>query len=231
MPENDKNAIPEPDAPTEKVDLVKKPASGDTDVPAPEASVEAPAAQRKNQPDAARAPDATTTPVPSRGAAAPRRIEPRRVEPTPAAAERKSNRKWWAALITAVLVIAVIATGAYLLVDRDTTDESPEARIRVTVETFTRAVSDGDLAVLRDSSCGDLAAFYRDIPDAEFAAVHQASQQQGSIPTVDSIDAIQTTDDTTAIAQVIAHTAANPDDRSPRTFDLRLEGERWKVCG
>ena len=60
--------------------------------------------------------------------------------------------------------------------------------------------------------------------------MHRVSVEQGNIPTVDSIDAIQVTDDTTAIAQVIAHTDANPNDRSPRTFDLSLDGDQWKVC-
>jgi hypothetical protein len=132
--------------------------------------------------------------------------------------------------VAAVVVIAAVAAGAYLLIDRTNVEDSPEAQIRTTVESFTRALAAGDLATLRSTSCGDLATFYRDIPDAEFADVHRVSVEQGNIPTVDSIDAIQVTDDTTAIAQVIAHTDANPNDRSPRTFDLSLDGDQWKVC-
>ncbi|MFI8569301.1 hypothetical protein ACIGGF_22350 [Rhodococcus sp. NPDC078407] len=155
---------------------------------------------------------------------------PQRVGPSPAESGKPGHKKWWAALVAAVLAIAVVAAGAYLLIDRTSEDTSPEARIRSTVESFTRALAGGDLATLRSTSCGDLATFYREIPDAEFADVHRVSVEQGSIPTVDSIDAIQVTDATTAIAQVIAHTDANPNDRSPRTFDLRLEGDQWKVC-
>ncbi|MDI9898133.1 hypothetical protein QM797_25715 [Rhodococcus sp. IEGM 1381] len=155
---------------------------------------------------------------------------PQRVGPPPAEPRKPSHKNWWAALVAAVVVIAAVAAGAYLLIDRTSEDNSPEAQIRSTVESFTRALATGDLATLRSTSCGDLATFYRDIPDAEFADVHRVSVEQGSIPTVDSIDAIQVTDATTAIAQVIAHTDANPNDRSPRTFDLRLEGDQWKVC-
>ncbi|MGF0314229.1 hypothetical protein [Rhodococcus sp. IEGM1428] len=155
---------------------------------------------------------------------------PQRVGPPPAEPKKPSHKKWWAALVSAVVVIAVVAAGAYLLIDRTSEDNSPEAQIRSTVESFTRALAGGDLATLRSTSCGDLATFYRDIPDTEFADVHRVSVEQGSIPTVDSIDAIQVTDTTTAIAQVIAHTDANPNDRSPRTFDLSLEGDQWKVC-
>ncbi|OZC59871.1 hypothetical protein CH276_19420 [Rhodococcus sp. 06-470-2] len=170
----------------------------------------------------------------------PRRIEPQkpgskqvgpqRIGPDPTEPGTPSHKKWWAALVAAVVVIGAVAAGAYLLIDRPSVDDSPEARIRTTVESFTRALAVGDLATLRSTSCGDLATFYRDIPDAEFADVHRVSLAQGNIPTVDSIDAIQVGDDDTAIAQVIAHTDANPNDRSPRTFDLRLDGDQWKVC-
>ncbi|MEK8069955.1 Rv0361 family membrane protein [Rhodococcoides navarretei] len=162
--------------------------------------------------------------------AGPKQVGPQRVGPSPTESGKPSHKKWWAALIGAVVVIAAVAAGAYVLIDRTSVEDSPEARIRTTVETFTRALAGGDLATLRSTSCGDLAAFYRDIPDAEFADVHRVSLEQGNIPTLDSIDAIQVGDDNTAIAQVIAHTDANPNDRSPRTFDLRLEGDQWKVC-
>lgn len=170
----------------------------------------------------------------------PRKIEPQqvgakqavpqRVGPPPAEPEKSSHKKWWTALVAAVVVIAAVATAAYLLIDRTGEANSPEAQIRSTVESFTEALAGGDLATLRDTSCGNLATFYRDIPDTEFADVHRVSVEQGSIPTVDSIDAIQVTDTTNAIAQVIAHTDANPNDRSPRTFGLSLEGDQWKVC-
>lgn len=161
---------------------------------------------------------------------APKQVGPQRIGPEPTESGKPSHKKWWAALVAAVVVIAAVAAGAYLLIDRTSVDDSPEARIRTTVERFTRALAGGDLATLRSTSCGDLATFYRDIPDGEFAEVHRVSLEQGNIPTLDSIDAIQVGDDTTAIAQVIAHTDANPNDRSPRTFDLRLEGDQWKVC-
>ncbi|CCQ14913.1 putative uncharacterized protein [Rhodococcus sp. AW25M09] len=160
----------------------------------------------------------------------PQQVGPQRIGPPPTEPGKRSHKKWWAALVAAVVVIGAVAAGAYLLLDRNSVDDSPEARIRSTVESFTRALAAGDLATLRSNSCGDLETYYRDIPDADFADVHRVSVEQGSIPTLDSVDAIQVTDDTTAIAQVIAHTDANPNDRSPRTFDLRLEDDEWKVC-
>ncbi|MBY4109338.1 hypothetical protein HQO82_04885 [Rhodococcus fascians] len=232
MSDEKNNATPEAD--TTKIDLnKKKPADESADAPtekiaAPESDSPV-AAPRKAEPQ-------KITPqkiVPRKiepQKARPQQVGPRRVGPPAAEPNKPSHKKWWAALVAAVVVIAAVAAGAYLLIDRTSVEDSPEAQIRTTVESFTRALAAGDLATLRSTSCGDLATFYRDIPDAEFADVHRVSVEQGNIPTVDSIDAIQVTDDTTAIAQVIAHTDANPNDRSPRTFDLSLDGDQWKVC-
>lgn len=134
-----------------------------------------------------------------------------------------------AALAAAVLVIVAVGVAGYLYLSGEGGEDSPDAQIRTQITAYTEALSTGDLATLRSSSCGDLAVYYRDIPDAEFADVHRVAVEQGNIPVVEAIDAVQVTDDT-AIAQVIAYTAANPNERSPRTFDLRLDGEEWKVC-
>ena len=232
MPDEKNNATPEAD--TTKIDLnKKKPAEESTDastekIAAPEADSPV-AAPRKAEPQKI-APQKIAPRKIEPKKARPQQVGPRRVGPPAAEPNKPSHKKWWAALVAAVVVIAAVAAGAYLLIDRTSVEDSPEAQIRTTVESFTRALAAGDLATLRSTSCGDLATFYRDIPDAEFADVHRVSVEQGNIPTVDSIDAIQVTDDTTAIAQVIAHTDANPNDRSPRTFDLSLDGDQWKVC-
>ena len=234
MPDEKKNAPSEADAATEKIDLGKK---KQVDEPADTPTEKIATAPAETPAVAEAKPVAKPT-------AAPRRIPPR--NPSEASAKDVAAEKKSPAAVPQpvgprkiepqkpgpkqVVVIAAVTAGAYLLIDRTSVDDSPEARIRTTVESFTRALAGGDLATLRSTSCGDLATFYRDIPDAEFAEVHRVSAEQGNIPTLDSIDAIQVGDDTTAIAQVIAHTDANPNDRSPRTFDLRLEGDQWKVC-
>ncbi|MBY4057586.1 hypothetical protein HQO93_07420 [Rhodococcus fascians] len=232
MPDEKNNATPEAD--TTKIDLnKKKPADESTDAPTEKiaaSEADSPvAAPRKAEPQKI-APQKIAPRKIEPQKARPQQVGPRRVGPPAAEPNKPSHKKWWAALVAAVVVIAAVAAGAYLLIDRTSVEDSPEAQIRTTVESFTRALAAGDLATLRSTSCGDLATFYRDIPDAEFADVHRVSVEQGNIPTVDSIDAIQVTDDTTAIAQVIAHTDANPNDRSPRTFDLSLDGDQWKVC-
>ncbi|OZF51756.1 hypothetical protein CH293_13965 [Rhodococcus sp. 14-2470-1b] len=142
---------------------------------------------------------------------------------------RKTSKRWLGALAAAVVVIVAVGAAAFFYLSRDGGENSPEAQIRTSVTSFTEALASGDLATLRSSSCGDLATYYRDIPDAEFADVHRVAVEQGNVPVMEGIDAVQITGDT-AIAQIIAYTEANPNERSPRTFDLRLEDETWKVC-
>ncbi|WP_156376390.1 Rv0361 family membrane protein [Rhodococcoides yunnanense] len=200
-----------------------------------------------------RAEEPATEAIPKQqpGPVGPRRIEPR-IEPGTGRADttrqavtqakpqrigahpepqrtRRRGGRWIAALATALVVIAAVGIAGFVYLSREGAGTSAENRIRESIGGFTQALTTGDLGTLRTSSCGDLATFYRDIPDTEFADVHRVAVEQGNIPVVENIDAVQITGDT-AIAQVIAYTAANPNDRSPRTFDLRLDEDEWKVC-
>jgi hypothetical protein len=168
--------------------------------------------------------------IPPRLDTLPPQARPRKIEPSEPTRTKSGSagRRWALALVGALVLIVAVGAVAFAYMSRDQ-GSSDEAQIRSSVDSFTQALTTGDLATLRSQSCGDLASFYQDIPDAEFADVHRVAVEQGNIPVVDSIDAVQITDDT-AIAQVTAYTAANPADRSPRTFDLRLDGDTWKVC-
>lgn len=194
---------------------VAKPHAGPRRIP-PRADGTAPASD-------ARAPQAR--PKPAAPQAKPQRIGP----PPELNNSRRGGRRWILALVAAVILIAAVSIAGFVYLSGDREENSPEAQIRTAIGSYTQALSSGDLATLRSSSCGDLATYYRDIPDAEFADVHRVAVEQGNVPVVDGVDAVQITDDT-AIAQVIAYTAANPNERSPRTFDLRLENEEWKIC-
>lgn len=140
---------------------------------------------------------------------------------------RGRGRKVWAALAAGVVLVAIVTgVGVYL---NHRAANTPEAKIRASIGTFVQAVEQGDLPTLRSSTCGSLAEFYRTVPESEFADVHQLAIEQQSIPVVTSIDAVQITEGA-AIAQVTAHTPANPAEQSPRTFNLLLEGDSWKIC-
>ena len=226
-------AEPKEDAPTEAIDITK-PDRKKTD-PAEAETTALPKVVRA-QPRAVAKPPVGPRRIPARGEdprprSSAQQAKPLRVGPTPEQTKPRSKggRRWIAALAAAVLLFAAVGVAGYLYLSGDRAENSPDAQIRTQVTSFTEALSSGDLATLRASSCGELAVYYRDIPDAEFAEVHRIAAEQGNIPVVDGIDAVQITGDT-AIVQVLAYTAANPNERSPRTFDLRLEGEDWKVC-
>ncbi len=98
-----------------------------------------------------------------------------------------------------------------------------------TIDTFVAALTQGDLATLRTSTCGSLAEYYQGLSDQDFAEVHQVAVTQQNIPVVGGVDGVQITGDT-AIAQVKAHTAANPGEQSWRTFNLEKVDGTWKIC-
>ncbi len=171
--------------------------------------------------------------IPARGEGASTRPKSGAAPTKVGAPEQKKNsrisRRWLGALIAALLVVGALGVAAFVHLSGDSDAESADAQIRTSIQSFTEALSGGDLSTLRSSSCGDLATYYRELPEEEFADVHRAAVEQGNIPVVDNIEAVQINGDT-AIAQVIAYTEANPGERSPRTFDLRLVEEEWKVC-
>lgn len=160
--------------------------------------------------------------------AGPQRIAP--AGPAPENKGRAGGRRGWIVASTVAVVGVLAALGVTgFVVARGGVGNGAESQVRDAVDTFVDALGAGDLAALQTSTCGTLADFYRDIPPTEFADVHRDAVAGGSVPVVTSIDTVQVTGDT-AIAQVTAHTAANPSDVSPRTFDLARVGGDWKVC-
>ncbi|MDM7490982.1 hypothetical protein QT969_22100, partial [Rhodococcus sp. CSLK01-03] len=168
----------------------------------------------------------------------PQRVEPQRVQPVPGpqridpvAPARRGRRGWViAALVAGLLVGAAVAAAAVKVYLDDRAANSPEARIRATVETFVGALATGDLTTLRTTTCGGLQEFYASVPPEQFADIHRTAVDQGTVPVVTGVDKVQITDGQ-AIAQVTAHPAGTPTDVTQRTFDLAREGEDWKVCG
>ncbi|MFD3462578.1 hypothetical protein ACFWVM_22940 [Nocardia fluminea] len=137
------------------------------------------------------------------------------------------SKKWLlAAGGAAVLVVALIATVMALM---GGADDSPEGQVKAVIGDYTDALRSGDLENLRASTCGDLHAFYQGITPEQFKGVHEVSTERGSIPVVDSVDAVRITGDT-ALAQATVYTTADPSKRTARTFDLQRTDGSWKVC-
>ncbi|UGT58551.1 hypothetical protein [Nocardia asteroides] len=154
--------------------------------------------------------------------------QPQRIEaPQPAEAPAPGRSKKWllAAAGAAVLVVALIATVVALM----SGDSSPEGQVRTAIGTYADALRSGDLEGLRASTCGELHEFYQGITVEQFTGVHQLSTERGSIPVVDSVNAVRITGDT-ALAEATVYTSADPAKKTARTFDLQLTDGDWKVC-
>lgn len=144
--------------------------------------------------------------------------------------DTKRGRSWrFAAIGAAVVVVLAIVIAGVVLYQQHAAENSPEAKVQRSIDTFVTALREGDLATLRTSTCGSLAEYYNSISPEEFANVHNVAMDQQSLPVVGAVDAIQFTGNQ-AIAQVSAHTTANPGEQSLRTFNLEKIDETWKIC-
>ncbi|GGN99158.1 hypothetical protein GCM10011610_66810 [Nocardia rhizosphaerihabitans] len=136
------------------------------------------------------------------------------------------SKRWLLAVGgAAVLVIALIVTVVALM----SGDGSPEGQVRTAIGAYADALRSGDLDDLRSSTCGQLHEFYQGITAEQFKGVHQLSTERGSIPVVDSVDAVRITGDS-ALAEATVYTSADPSKRTARTFDLQRTDGSWKVC-
>lgn len=154
----------------------------------------------------------------------PTRIEPAALEKT-----KRSGKGWYiAAAAAGVAVLAAIGVAVFVSSNSGSGESSPEAQVQTAISTYVDALQTGDLATLRTSTCGALGEYYRTIPDAAFAQVHDNAVAQKTIPQVGAVDAVRITDDT-AIAQVQA-SLPSTGEQSWRTFDLERQDGTWKVC-
>ncbi|KPH20466.1 MULTISPECIES: Rv0361 family membrane protein [Rhodococcus] len=223
---------------------------------ATQAPTAAPTPQPKPEPATVAIPKATqptppprqapTPPPPQRAApqpqqrAAPQRVGvaatpppaqpmPTRIEPAAPEKTKRSGKGWYiAAAAAGVAVLAAIGVAVFVSSNSGSGESSPEAQVQTAISTYVDALQTGDLATLRTSTCGALGEYYRTIPDAAFAQVHDNAVAQKTIPQVGAVDAVRITDDT-AIAQVQA-SLPSTGEQSWRTFDLERQDGTWKVC-
>ncbi|MGY4098402.1 Rv0361 family membrane protein [Nocardia sp. R16R-3T] len=159
--------------------------------------------------------------------AQPQRYTPPPQQPEAAEAPARPSKRWLLLGAAAAALVAVIGLAVVLVGNRG--DNSPEAKVRATITDYTQALKSGDLAALRNTTCGQLHDFYQGIPADQFASVHQLSTDRKNIPVVASVDTIKITDKK-AIAQATVYTDTDPTKRSARTFDLEQTADGWKVC-
>ena len=216
---------------------------------ATQATTAAPTPRPKPEPATVAIPKATQptppprqapTPPPPQQRAAPQRVGvaatpppaqpmPTRIEPAAPEKTKRSGKGWYiAAAAAGVAVLAAIGIAVFVSSNSGSGESSPEAQVQTAISTYVDALQTGDLATLRTSTCGALGEYYRTIPDAAFAQVHDNAVAQKTIPQVGAVDAVRITDDT-AIAQVQA-SLPSTGEQSWRTFDLERQDGTWKVC-
>ncbi|MCH9722020.1 MAG: DUF4878 domain-containing protein [Actinomycetia bacterium] len=155
----------------------------------------------------------------------PRTAAPQAIPP------RGPRRPRW--LIPSLLVLAAVLAAAIiglaLFLRAGAAREAQENMVRSTIETFDTAVRDGDLATLRDITCGQTRDDYAVFDDASWAEASTRILAAEQYPVIASIDEVVINGDQ-AEANVTSYMAFDPTTTSTRSFDLQFRDDQWKIC-
>lgn len=132
-----------------------------------------------------------------------------------------------AAAVIAVVIVAAIA----LLVPKSSSESSQDPRQQAANATtsFIDAVGRGDLAALRQQTCGGAKAYYDRMDEAQWQRVHGNAKADGLLPELDGLQAIDVRDDKAEV-QVEVHYANKPSAKVRNTLTLEKDADTWKVC-
>ena len=168
----------------------------------------------------------STTATGAFGAAGqPRTAAPQAIPP------RTPRRPRW--LIPILLVLAALLAaailGAVLLMRANAAKQAQQNMVRSTIETFDTAVRNGDLATLRNVTCGQTRENYAKFDDKSWADASTRILAAKQYPVIASVDEVVVNGDH-AEADVTSYMAFDPATTSTRSFDLQLSDEQWKIC-
>lgn len=160
-------------------------------------------------------------------ASAPRSAAPRAIPPRP------RRYRSWGLVLALILVIAALAAVAVLgtvwLTHKGSPTLTPQDQVRQTILDFDAAIQRGDLAQLRDITCGTTHDAYANYPDTVWDTTHARVATAKQYPVVASIDQV-VVNDQHGEANVTTFMAYAPQVRSTRSFDLQFLDGRWKIC-
>lgn len=174
---------------------------------------------------------APTDPI-SAQAGPPRAATPQSIPPR---AGRQAMRRYrsWGWVLALILVIAALAAvaimGTVWLTQKSEPRMSQEDRVRLTIEDFDVAVQKGDLAALRNITCGATRDNYVNYDDQAWQDTYARVAAAKQYPVVASIDQVIVNGDH-AEANVTSFMADAPQTRSTRSFDLQYTDGQWKIC-
>lgn len=141
------------------------------------------------------------------------------------AGRRTPRRK----LVIALGVAAAVVLGSLLVVFAVTSRVSQEDRVRSVIQTFDTAVQRGDLATLREVTCGQTREAYAAYDERSWADAYSKISTAKQYPVVASVDDVVINGDH-AEANVTSYMAFDPATTSTRSFDLQRRDDQWRIC-
>ena len=161
-------------------------------------------------------------------------LRPKETPPSgtgPTAAKQKRRRLPRILLGAAILALAVfgVIVAATTSTPRSPQKVSQEDQIRAAIHEFDAAVQNGDLAALRNLTCGSMRDDYVNYDQREWNDTYRRVAAAKQYPVIADIDHI-VVNGNHAEANVTAFMAYAPQVRSTRTFDLQYGDDQWKIC-
>lgn len=155
---------------------------------------------------------------------------PRTAAPQAIAPRRTERPSWLLPILLALAALAAVAVVAFLLIHRSNSAKAARVdSVKSTIKTFDTAVRKGDLATLRNVTCGQTSDAYAKYDDATWADAYSRISESKQYPVVASIDDVVVNGDH-AEANVTSYMAYDPETTSTRSFDLQFRDNAWKIC-
>ena len=104
-------------------------------------------------------------------------------------------------------------------------DKAAEAAV-----TYVTAMNNGDLATLRQITCGDQHEFYTKISDADYANLFASQKARNELVNISGVRAAKVVDGKRAVVEVNAFRTEQPNTILPTSINLQKVDGTWKVC-
>jgi hypothetical protein len=155
---------------------------------------------------------------------------PRTAAPQSIAPRRPERPSWLLPILLALAALVAAAVVGYLFIHRSNSTKAARVdSVRSAIQTFDSAVRNGDLATLRDVTCGQTKDTYANYDDNAWTDAYSKISAAKQYPVVASIDEVVVNGDH-AEANVTSYMAFDPATKSTRSFDLQFRDDQWKIC-
>lgn len=151
--------------------------------------------------------------------------EPKVIPGAKPADAAKPKRRKLLPILLALLAIALIAALAwFFLVYNSASGKAAKA-----AQTYQTAMSEGDLATLRDITCGQDNAFYTSVSDAEFAKAVESQRARNQMMSFKDITGVAVDGNVARVGVQVFNTADESQTTDAQVTLHKVDG-KWKVC-